>query len=184
MDGAPLNDGSDGTPPSWVEPRASADDAAERSFMGGGHRFVAVAQGEHGVLRAAESQRRRDDGPQYGTDIGRRLRDHAQDIGGRGLLLQGLARLGDQPRILHGDHGLRRESLQKRDLPIGERPHLHADANDLSEQPAVRAQGNAEQGLHAALGGGPGHRLVDQANIGKLGERRAVDQLPDVGPGA
>ena len=35
--------------------------------------------------------------------------DDLQHLGGRGLLLQGLARLGQQPRILHRDDRLRRE---------------------------------------------------------------------------
>ena len=47
-------------------------------------------------------------------------------LGGRGLLLQRLARLGDQPRVLHRDDRLRREVLQQRDLLVGERPHLLA----------------------------------------------------------
>ena len=47
-------------------------------------------------------------------------------LGGRGLLLQRLARLGDQPRVLHRDDRLRREILQQRDLLVGERPHLLA----------------------------------------------------------
>ena len=47
-------------------------------------------------------------------------------LGGRGLLLQGLARLGDEPRVLHRDHRLRREVLQQRDLLVGERPHFLA----------------------------------------------------------
>ena len=47
-------------------------------------------------------------------------------LGGRGLLLQGLARLGDQPRVLHRDDRLRREVLQQRDLLVGERADLLA----------------------------------------------------------
>ena len=35
-----------------------------------------------------------------------------------------LARLGDQPRVLHRDYRLRGEVLQQRDLFVGERPHL------------------------------------------------------------
>ena len=42
--------------------------------------------------------------------------DDLQHLGGRGLLLQGLARLGQEPRVLHGDNGLRSEVLQQHDL--------------------------------------------------------------------
>ena len=54
--------------------------------------------------------------------------DDLQDLGGCGLLLQGFARLGDQPRVLHRDDRLRREVFQQRDLLVGERPHLMAVA--------------------------------------------------------
>ena len=57
--------------------------------------------------------------------------DDPQHLGGRGLLLQGLARLGDQPRILHRDDRLRREILQQRDLLVGERPDLLAIDGDV-----------------------------------------------------
>ena len=53
--------------------------------------------------------------------------DDLQHLGGRGLLLQRLARLGDQPRVLHRDDRLRREILQQRDLLVGERPYLLAE---------------------------------------------------------
>ena len=49
-----------------------------------------------------------------------------QHLGGRCLLLQRLARLGHQPRILHRDDRLRGEVLQQRDLLLGERPDLLA----------------------------------------------------------
>ena len=54
-----------------------------------------------------------------------------QDLGGRGLLFQCLARLGDQPRVLHRDDRLRREVLEQRDLLVGERAHLLAVDADV-----------------------------------------------------
>src|SRR5262249_9504868 len=44
--------------------------------------------------------------------------DDLQYLGGRGLLPQGFARLGDQPRVLHCNDRLRGEVLQQRDLFI------------------------------------------------------------------
>ena len=44
--------------------------------------------------------------------------DDLQYLGGRGLLLQRLARLGQEPRILHSDDRLRRERVDQRDLPV------------------------------------------------------------------
>src|SRR3981081_1177547 len=56
---------------------------------------------------------------------GRGIND-PKPLGGRRLLLQSLARLGDQPCILHRDDRLRREVLQQRDLLVGERSHFLA----------------------------------------------------------
>src|SRR5215472_2961960 len=46
--------------------------------------------------------------------------DDLQDLGGRGLLIQRLAGLGDEPRILHCDHRLAREIFEQRDFLSGE----------------------------------------------------------------
>src|SRR6516165_6988432 len=48
--------------------------------------------------------------------------DDLQYLGSRGLLLQGFARLGQEPRIFHRNDGLRREILQQRDFFRRERP--------------------------------------------------------------
>jgi len=45
--------------------------------------------------------------------------DELQYLGGRSLLLQGLARLAHEPRILHSDDCLRREIFEQRDLLVG-----------------------------------------------------------------
>ena len=63
---------------------------------------------------------------EHRREVAGRAIDDLQYLGGRGLLLQRLARLGDQPRILHRDHRLRGEILQQRDLLVGERPDLLA----------------------------------------------------------
>ena len=76
--------------------------------------------------------------------------DHLQHLGGRGLLLQRLALLGDQPRVLHRDHRLGGEVLQQRDLLVGERAHLLADSADEAEQGTVLAQRHQEHGARAA----------------------------------
>ena len=53
-----------------------------------------------------------------------RTGDHLQDVGGRGLPLQRLLRLVEQPHVLDGDHRLVGEGLQQLDLLLGERPDL------------------------------------------------------------
>ena len=71
--------------------------------------------------------------------------DDLQHLGGRGLLLQGLARLGDEPRVLHRDHRLRREILQQRDLLVGERPHFVAVGDNMPEQASSLRSGTDQQ---------------------------------------
>src|ERR1700687_6146844 len=66
--------------------------------------------------------------------------DDLQHLGGRGLLLQGLLRLGDEARVLHRDDRLRREILQQRDLLVGEGPDFLAIDLDTSEQFLVFSQ--------------------------------------------
>ena len=63
---------------------------------------------------------------EYWREVAGRGIDDLQYLGGRGLPFQGLARLGQEPRVLHRDHRLRGEILQQRDLFVGERPHLQA----------------------------------------------------------
>src|SRR5262252_427628 len=45
--------------------------------------------------------------------------DDLQYLGSSSLLLQGLARLGQEPRVLNRNNGLRREILQQCDLLVG-----------------------------------------------------------------
>ena len=63
-------------------------------------------------------------GVEHRLDVGRRARDHPQDLGRRRLLLQRLGQLGgsalselrEQTDVLDGDHGLVGEGLEERDL--------------------------------------------------------------------
>jgi hypothetical protein len=61
---------------------------------------------------------------EYWGEIAGRGIDDLQHLSGGGLLLQCLARLGDQPRVLHRDHRLGGEILEERNLLVGERPDL------------------------------------------------------------
>ena len=97
-----------------------------------------AATAPDGVRRPAMDRRARaslssaralGDGVEHRLEVGRRRRDHAQDLGGRGLLLQRLGRralssvallqLLEEAGVLDGDDGLVRERLQQRDLVVG-----------------------------------------------------------------
>src|SRR5437763_16527455 len=69
---------------------------------------------------------------QWGEVAGRRV-DDLQDFGGCGLPLERLARLRDQPRVVHRDDRLRRKVLNQRDLAIAEWSHLLAVHSDGAE---------------------------------------------------
>jgi hypothetical protein len=67
------------------------------------------------------------------VQVARRRVDDAEHLGRRGLLIERLARLGQEPRVLHRDDRLRREVLQERDLPVAKRAHLAAINMDHAE---------------------------------------------------
>src|SRR5204863_5656493 len=76
--------------------------------------------------------------------------DNPQHLGGRGLLLQRFARLGDQPRVFHRDDRLRREVLEQRNLLVGERINLLAVDRDQAEKRVLFTKRNHELGSGAA----------------------------------
>ncbi len=51
-------------------------------------KLIAAPQANHGVEGLAEPCRARRDGVEDCLDVDGRTRDHAQDLGGRGLLLE------------------------------------------------------------------------------------------------
>jgi hypothetical protein len=81
-------------------------------------------------------------------DVGRRARDHLQDLGRRRLLLKGfgdlrmrlrqrivlLLQLGEQSDVLNGDDGLVGEGPKQRDLALGERLHLTPRDRDRADR--------------------------------------------------
>ena len=72
--------------------------------------------------------------------------DHLQHLGGRCLLLQRLALLGDQPRILDRDHRLIGEGADEFDLPVGKRLDPLARQHDGSDRLTFAQQRHAERG--------------------------------------
>src|SRR5215831_19079435 len=71
---------------------------------------------------------------EYRCEVARRAVDDLQYLGSGGLLLQGLVRPRQKPRIFHRDDRLRREVLDQSDLLLVERPHLLTEQSDGTEQ--------------------------------------------------
>jgi len=67
---------------------------------------------EHSVRRLAKVNRLVEHRFEDWGEVARRSVDDLQDLGGGGLVLQCLARLGQQPRIFDRNHCLRREVLE------------------------------------------------------------------------
>jgi hypothetical protein len=70
--------------------------------------------------------------------------DDLQYLGGRGLLLQRLARLGQQPRVFHRDHRLVSKSSDQLDLLLAERLHPLTRKNDHTDQRPLARQRHAK----------------------------------------
>src|SRR5690349_12298773 len=79
----------------------------------------------------AEGVRLIQDRVEHRREVSRRRIDDPEHLGGRRLLLQRLACLGDEPCVFHCDDRLSGEVLQKRNLLVGEGAYLPAIAGDI-----------------------------------------------------
>ena len=77
--------------------------------------------------------------------IGRRARDHPQDLACGGLLLQRLLRLVEQADVLDRDHGLVGEGLEESHLRIRERTDLATVNDQHADERAVSEEGHLEE---------------------------------------
>ncbi len=124
--------------------------------------FVVRGEGgqmQHAVLEAGDGRRMPadqrlgavGDGLEHRGDVGRRGRDHLEDVGGRGLALQRLARRIEQADILDRDHRLVGESLQQPHVMLGEGAGGPAGRDDDADGFALAHQGREQ---HAAIAAG------------------------------
>src|SRR5262249_13692207 len=74
----------------------------------------------------AKARRRFGECGEHRLQIEGRAADDLENVGGGGLLLERLAQLVEQSRVLDGDYGLGGEVLDQLDLLVGERAHLMA----------------------------------------------------------
>src|SRR4029078_11838384 len=88
--------------------------------------YVTLASPDKPCVCLADLGARVDKRVEDRSQVKRRSADNFQDVGGRRLLLQRLAQLVEQPRVLDGDDGLGGEILKQLDLPLGEGTSLPA----------------------------------------------------------
>ena len=103
-----------------------------------------VAQKQRSVIAVAEPVRLFQYRVEHRGEVAGRAVDDAQHLGGRGLLLQCLARLGQQPRVLHRDHCLCREILQQCDLLCSKRPDFLTVNGDDAEESVTVAESRGD----------------------------------------
>ncbi len=110
---------------------------------------VAFGTPEDAELRLADAGRVRQHGVEHRLELAGRARYDAQHVGGRGLLLQRLTQLVEQPHVLDGDDGLAGEAPDQLDLLVGERPHLLAEDADRADQLVVLEHRHDQKGTAA-----------------------------------
>src|ERR1700761_2421393 len=87
---------------------------------------------------------------EYRPKLRWRAGDHLQDVGSRGLPLQRLLRLVEQPRVLDGDHGLMSEGLHETDRVLVETTGLYARDIDRADCRAAVQHGDHQKAPIAA----------------------------------
>ena len=107
-----------------------------------GSEVLAIIRKQAALRGTAEAMRLLQDRVEHRREIAGRRIDHLQYFGSRGLLLQGLARFCDQPRILHCNDRLGREVLDQCDLLVCKRPDLRACRDDHPQERFIFPQRN------------------------------------------
>src|SRR5262249_29411825 len=103
-----------------------------------------------GVVGATKAASRFNERLQHRFKIEGRAADDLQHIGGRGLLLEGLAEFVEQPGVLDRDDGLIREGLDHRELLGGEGSNLRTPHRNRTHEDTFATHRHTEKGPDAA----------------------------------
>jgi len=88
-------------------------------------------------------------------------RDYAKNVADRGLLLQRLLGLVEQPGVLDSDHRLCREALEQRDLLVRERADLLPVNRQRAQQHVILDQRDLNDAAGASeINQGTPHRVT------------------------
>jgi hypothetical protein len=135
---------------------ASRGISRRRAVHRDGAKCVTLPQIQGAELGAADARGIFEHGAKHRLQLARRARDHLQDLGGGGLLLQRFAQLVEQPHVLDGDDGLIRKIRDQLDLLVGKWANLLAVDGDRADQFAFleHRDGNLSSctSYHHALG--------------------------------
>ena len=126
---------------------------------GSNTQYVPVVQVQYSELGPAEPGRIRQHGVEDGLQVAHRVGNDLQHLGGRGLLLQRLAKIArprlhlvEQPHVLNRDHRLVGKGAGEFDLSVGERPHPGAPNHDDADDGVLPQHRDGEDGaMHLFL---------------------------------
>jgi len=110
------------------------------------HAPPAVTRRLYEVVRLTQPCSRFNERIEHGLQIEGRAADHLKHVGGRGLLLQRLAQLVEQTRVLNGDDGLGGEVRDQIDLLVGKRANLLAVNREDTDKLFVLEHRDGENG--------------------------------------
>ena len=165
-------------------------------MMGAEMQIVANLQQDVGIIGVTKCAGAFDNGLERRCDVGRRRRDHFQHVGGRGLLLQGLAeivralpQLIEETDILDRDYRLVGEGGDEIDLLLRERLDPLPREHNGSDRFVLTQQGHAKCGVLAGKRSGFVQCIFgigrDVCNLDRalLDHRAAGDRAPIHGQG-
>src|SRR5262249_41664661 len=115
-----------------------------------GARNVALRSINGPHVRVAEAHCRLDQRIEHRFQIEGRAADHLEDVGCGSLLLERLAQLVEQPRVLDGNDGLIGEISVQCDLLVGEGPNFLPKDGDNSNQLIVLEHRHTDGGPNTA----------------------------------
>ena len=126
-------------------------------------------------LRLADARRILQHGLEHRFQFPRRAGDDLQHLGGRGLLLQQITQLVEQPRVLNGDDGLRGEVGDQLDLLVGKRANLLSENDECTDELVVFEHRHAQSAALASLNGRDKYRIALEVSAVARGIRYVDD---------
>src|SRR5215813_1704505 len=103
---------------------------------------------------------------EHRREVTRRGVDDLQYLSGRRLLIERLAGLVNQPRVLHRDDRLRREALHQCNLFVGKWANFGTENREVTDENAVLAQRYGEMGsCPSKLDSGAAHWIASTIGV-------------------
>jgi hypothetical protein len=137
-------------------PECLFEESLRETMQCDGVEVFAVVEHQAADRDAAQAARFFEDHVVDGRKVAGRAVDDLQDLGSCGLLLQGLAGLGDQPSVLNGNHRLVGKGADELDLPISKRLDPLAPQSNHADHDALAQQWHTEPGPVFSQCHGPG----------------------------